>query len=588
MSNAESSSEVPSKAGRPLPQVDATLAHEYDVESTTESNGQYQKQEFDLAFTAEALERGTLTVRQISKALRNWTIYGSQPVADKLVAEGLVTAADRAAWSDEARRRLARVREFEGDFSSPSQIFRARSMELDKTGRVAKLLGLKNIEPDVTGQSREVHSRFSLVRKLGEGGLGTVWLARDESLRRYVAIKEIRAGAGQDNAAAIARFRREAELTGRLEHPGIVPVYEFGTDQESGRDFYVMRFLGKHTMQDAIVEYHERRESGDDEPLLLHRLLTAFVNLCQAVAHAHAKSIIHRDLKPENVALDSFGQVVLLDWGLAKINDETGADEAAFASTGQCHDASTTVASQVLGSPMYMAPEQAAGRLDEMDERTDVFGLGGILYAILTGVAPHEHTSPNSETRRGVSDLLNDIVSRPLLRPSSIVPDIPPALEAISLKATHQKRYLRYGGAADIAEDVERYLAGDQVSAYREPTSKRVLRWVQTHPRTSQALGIALVLLIALLTFGGYAMRQKQIAQNTLRFYRASDIAKEVAFQLESQAELATTEVRFVSELPPIQGIVDAGQPGTTETEAIWIERLETILEGLMRHNPAY
>ena len=117
------------------------------------------------------------------------------------------------------------------------------------------------------------------------------------------------------------------------------------------------------------------------------------------------------------------------------------------------------------------------------------------------------------------------------------------------------------------------------------------MRWITHHPRTSQALGVALALLVALLSFGGYSVRQKQLAQDTLRFYRASDIAKEVAFQLESQAELATTDVRFVSELPPIQGIIDARRSpdaDDAESEATWIGRLETILEGLMRHNQSY
>ena len=412
----------------------------FDAGATADSGQdgeRFSKQEHDLAFAVEVLESGAASYRQMAKALKDWTIYGSQSIADKLVAEGLIQDEIVASTRDAARGRLARIRSFDNDFSSPSQVFRARSSELDKSGRVAKLLGLKSPEADVTDQVRQVNSRFSLIRKLGEGGLGTVWLARDESLRRYVAIKEIRAGLVGDTAAAIARFRREAELTGRLEHPGIVPVYQFGTDPETGRYFYAMRFLGKHTMQDAIVEYHERRESGDDQPLLFHRLLTAFVNLCQSVAHAHTKSIIHRDLKPENVALDGFGQVVLLDWGLAKINDETGADEASFETSG-ADDTSVTVASQVLGSPMYMAPEQAAGRLEEMDERTDVFGLGGILFAILTGLAPHEHSTVHTSGRRSVSDLLSEIVSRPVVRPSSLVPNVPPALEAICLKATQQ------------------------------------------------------------------------------------------------------------------------------------------------------
>ena len=155
---------------------------------------------------------------------------------------------------------------------------------------------------------------YRLIRKIGQGGLGRVWLAYDESLKRYVAIKEI---SGNDTPTAVERFDREAIITGRLEHPGIVPIYQLGTEESTGKSFYVMRFLGKTTLHDAIMEYHERRAEGDDDPMLIRRLLDDFVNACQALGHAHSRQVIHRDLKPENIAIDSFGQVIVIDWGIA-------------------------------------------------------------------------------------------------------------------------------------------------------------------------------------------------------------------------------------------------------------------------------
>ena len=189
-----------------------------------------------------------------------------------------------------------------------------------------------------------------------------------------------------------------------------------------------MRFLGKQTLQDAITEYHERRDEGDDDPMLPRHLLTSFVSVCQAIGHAHSRNVIHRDLKPENIAVDSFGQVIVIDWGLAKVLDEAmPGDNIADATLMDNSDGERTIAGQVLGSPLYMAPEQAAGRIDEVDERTDIYGLGAILFSILTGYAPHEQSqaSSGSTTTR---DLITAIASGPTPRVRNTNPEVVLAL----------------------------------------------------------------------------------------------------------------------------------------------------------------
>lgn len=573
---------------------DATMAFEA-VEKTT---GNVRKHELDLAVAVVVVSGNRLSERQLSRVTRTWTVHGSETLGQLLVSKGLITAADEKRISAHAQSRLRRL----GDNGSETKISKEagtstlatqvnRLRQIDSGGRLIKLLGLSHDETHLQGETRKLDSRFTLVRRLGEGGLGIVWLARDENLNRYVAIKEIRAS-NPGAANVLSRFKREAELTGRLEHPGIVPIYQFGKDPERQSYFYVMRFLGKHTMQDAIAEYHERREAGMNEPLLLHRLLTAFVNLCQSVAHAHSKKIVHRDLKPENVALDAFGQVILLDWGLAKVNDEFGLSDSSFENLSDTapQDSNLTMANQVLGSPMYMAPEQAAGRLDEIDEQTDVYGLGGILYGILTGHAPHENSFADPSSGATIPDILSTIVSRPVSSPSELVPDVPSALEAICLKATSQKKYARYSSAAAIAEDVERYLAGGQVIAYQEPFTKRTVRWATAHPRVSQLLGALAAFMFALVFIGIYSLRQRQLAEHNMRFSHATDTAKEIGFHLESKAELAASNVRFITGLPPIQGIVDArsGVAKESDSEATWIDRLGTIFDGLIRNNQSY
>ncbi len=285
-------------------------------------------------------------------------------------------------------------------------------------------------------ETRQTNSRFTLIRKIGEGGLGTVWLARDERLRRNVALKELKA-ASADAPQLWRRFQREAEITGQLEHPNVVPLYISGVNPETGMPFYAMRFLGKQTLSDAIYEYHARRTVDGDKSIHLHRLLTAFLDVCQAIAYAHARGVIHRDLKPENVALDSFGQVLVLDWGLAKLTTE-GELATRLALSGSDDDDSGfghTFDGDVLGTPLYMAPEQAAGELDLLDERTDVYGLGAILFAILTGVAPHENSSKSHQGSGRVADLLKSIVQTAPPKPREVNPDVPRDLEAICLRA---------------------------------------------------------------------------------------------------------------------------------------------------------
>lgn len=550
------------------------------------------KQDRDLAFAAAMLRSGKASDRQLARTTANWTIHGHESLAERLVCEGLITEAERHELEVEARREVESLHaELSDSTLSATRIEQTKIARLDPSGRLCKLLGMSAAAGQLEDQEeRRTDARYTLIRKLGQGGLGTVWLARDQNLRRFVAVKEITRHSTADDAA-LARFRREAEITGRLEHPGIVPVYQLGTDPESKRIFYAMRFLGKRTLQDAIAEYHERRESGDDDPMLLHQLLTVFVNVCQAVAHAHSRKIIHRDLKPENVALDSFGQVVLLDWGLAKVNDETGVYEiGGEVEPGDVHDSGMTRAGQVLGTPMYMAPEQASGRLDEIDERTDVYGLGGVLYAILTGLAPHDASYVSRDGRSKVSHLFSAIVSEPTAPPREIVPSVPRQLDAICTKALSKKRYLRYDSASDLAEDVQRYMAGATVSAYHEPPAEAAKRWVRNHPRMSQAIfflsAAALVTIAAL----GVTARQAALSAHDARYDALKELVHELEINLKSDAKELGEDVQFLTELPPIQQIAAAqtGESLSGEEDEVWRERLGTIFDGLLRANSTY
>lgn len=393
----------------------------------------------------------------------------------------------------------------------------------------------KDSEIEIAEESRQAVSRFTLIHKIGEGGLGTVWLARDEKLRRNVAIKEMSPDAA-GSKKLYRRFQREAEITGHLEHPNVVPLYMSGVNPETGLPFYAMRFLGKRTLAEAIREYHARREAGVDEPIDLHRLLTAFLDVCQAIAFAHSRGVVHRDLKPENVALDSFGQVLVLDWGLAKLDgDGELAMRLALSGTQGDSHLGQTLDGDVVGTPLYMAPEQAAGNMAAMEARTDVYGLGAILFAILTGQAPHENSHRSSSGTLKVQDFLNSIVASETPRARDLNPQVPRDLEAICARAMAKEIFARHASATELANDVENWIAGKH---------------------------------------------DKETRYEALRL-NARDLKSRLCVQVRQMAAAG----QFMVELPPIQGLLRSVDADMDEY-ATWRERLTQILIALAKAKP--
>lgn len=385
-------------------------------------------------------------------------------------------------------------------------------------------------------ESRQASSRFQLQEKIGEGGLGTVWLARDELLRRNVALKEMLPSAAR-SPRQYERFRREAEITAHLEHPNVVPLYFSGTNPATNLPFYVMRFVGKRTLAEAIREYHALRNSGHESPIDLHRLLNAFLDVCQAIAFAHSRGVIHRDLKPDNVALDSFGQVLVLDWGLAKLEGD-GELAVRLALSGNSDEVplSHTLLGDVVGTPLYMAPEQAAGKLDEIDARTDVYGLGAILFALLTGNAPHENSNRSDGGSLQVQQFLDSIVDSDTPQPRDINPAVPRDLEAICVRAMAKEKFARHASATELAAEVEGWIAGK---------------------------------------------REKESQYDAIRM-AARDLKSRICVQIRQLAASA----QFMVELPPIQGLL-ASADQEAEDFATWRERLSTILLALAKSKPS-
>ena len=201
----------------------------------------------------------------------------------------------------------------------------------------------------------ETQSRYTLTRVHGEGGLGQVWLATDPMLNREIALKRIRPGKGSSRDAQL-RLIKEAQITGQLEHPNIIPVYELEQYDEKGRPYYTMKFLRGDTLNDRIKKYHRKKKKGEDDPLGLISLLNSFIDICNAIAYAASRGIVHRDLKPQNVMIGDFGEVIVLDWGLAKkIESQEDDSSRKELRLGDMLDSTETVAGQVVGSPAYLS-----------------------------------------------------------------------------------------------------------------------------------------------------------------------------------------------------------------------------------------
>jgi len=323
--------------------------------------------------------------------------------------------------------------------------------------------------------------RYSVVEEIGRGGMGTVYLAVDEELGREVAIKIPNA---LDSTGSERRLKSEARVLATLEHPGIVPIHDAGRLTD-GRLFYVMKRVRGRTLRDylrAVADLPER--------------LRVFERICEPVAFAHAQGFIHRDLKPENIMLGSFGEVMVMDWGIAKTVDSRQS-AVAVVSPSRESESSVTVDSQgptglderdrgshtdegmVIGTRGFMAPEQARGAVDEIDQRADVFSLGAILFLLLTNEVPAPDADP-------MATLLRQAIPRPLA--------------AICVRTLSIDPSSRYPTVTALADDVARYLAGRAVDAYRETAMERVVRFGRTY-RTAILLVLAYIVMRVLVAF---------------------------------------------------------------------------------------
>jgi eukaryotic-like serine/threonine-protein kinase len=316
-------------------------------------------------------------------------------------------------------------------------------------------------EPDLAG------TRYRLIERIGSGGMGSVYLAEDATLGRRVAIKILDVpDSGGDLAA---RLQREAHILANLQHPGIVPVHDAGTLAD-GRVFYAMKFVEG-----------ERLDRCSERAGTLPGRLRIFQRICDTVAFAHTRGVLHRDLKPENIMTGPFGEVLVMDWGVAKILRATRISTPAETAREQPRDGSGTLAvvlsrapletahGAVLGTPGYMAPEQARGDVERLDERADVYSLGAVLQFLVAASTRGTQTTPR-------------------------------ALAAIARKAMDADPAARYASASELGQDIARYLDGLPVLAYPENVLQKIARWGARY-RLAIVLVLTYLVVRALLIF---------------------------------------------------------------------------------------
>ena len=338
---------------------------------------------------------------------------------------------------------------------------------------------------------------YEIIHEYGRGSFGAVWRAADARFGRQIAVKQLGQRLATD-AEMRRQFISEARVTANLEHPGIVPVYDI-SDDDGSHAYYTMRLIQGQTMAEAIDQLHSIDSRSSEYELLRQRLLQAFVDACQTILYAHSQGVIHRDIKPQNMIVGKYGETILLDWGLASIIDvQHEAEKAQKVSVKAPLSYDQQILSpaesiqqlrgSVTGTPAYMPPEQARGDFAAIDQCSDVYSLGATLYHIITGVVPF--------TNGPLDNLLERVKAGDIPMAHETNARAEPALSSIAAKAMEVAPKDRYQSVDGLLTDVQRFLADQPVSAYRDSLVAQAARWIRKNPTAAASTAMSALFLI--------------------------------------------------------------------------------------------
>lgn len=545
----------------------------------------------NLLFGAFAVQLGKVTPAQLVKAAEAWAARPDDGLAERLINGGALSPQDsELVWRlvDEA------VRAHGGDCAATlinlggdrfvRHAYRG-SLSLAPDGVVAPTLDTAGtavaLEADDIPALQETPGRYSHVSEHARGGMGRILIVHDAYIGRDIALKELVPGAGSDSSSDnspmrvtsshVARFLLEARVAGQLEHPSIVPVYELGY-RPDGTLYYTMKLVRGRTLFEAI------RDAGSLADRL--ELLPHFVDLCQAVAYAHSRGVIHRDIKPQNVMVGEFGETVVLDWGLAKAPGHADVHLADLAETLRAfnlHDeaGAETLYGHAIGTPAYMPPEQARGELDRVDERSDVYSLGAVLYELLNGRPPF--------TGQDVHEIVSRVAAVTPHHQFDFDPDAPGELVAVCRKALSPDPDERCQGAAGMARDVQSFLSGALVEAYRYTPIDHLRRFARHYRNVLATAAMALLLAGAFLVYFDYKLIQWRNAERTQRIAAQQAL---IAARDAQQQELAWRRRFFAGQAEAFRRDYEAirleeEEPSRTVRLQLIPARLDTRLPGL-------